>query len=1027
MRVLIKWLGIAVLLAFSHLAVAQEAGTITVFVLKDGRPAENTEVLIDGDLKLVTDSDGWARESLAPGKHRLEVLARDEQGVNLAYFKKPFTIATGLDTQVVVNYSQNDIVKSVDVEEPVAAAVVTPKQDIATKGSAELVIAVVSSEEKAPIKGARVFLKGTDIDGVTGEDGTFKVVVPADTRVSLSVVHSDYSAQTLNDLVVPKGESLARTVELTPASMELEEFVVLAPNVEGSIATVIEEKRTTSSVAEVLGSEQFSKQGDSSAAGALKRATGLTLVGGKYIFVRGLGERYSNSRLNEMALPSPNPTQRVVPLDMFPTSVVGSIKVQKTWSAELPANFGGGNIDIRTKDTPDEFFANIGLSLKYTDSTTFKDMKTTASGGLDFLGYDDLRGLSSTTKDKVDIDQNVGNFDEDVVTDLLKVPSSVSTTKAMPGFKLSGAIGDSFDVGGEKTLGYFASYAYSQDWNSRTLFTCKATFGSTGEQLAVSKFFESDGYTRNYSHGGLLGLTFDLNEEHKYRLTNFYINIADDSVSEKNGRSDGDTTSFTTSWFERSLLINQLSGVDTFNMLGGLKVDWALEQGTANADEPLTKTYTYKKADEVDFYVLNNGKINYQNNEVHDDLKQFKADFTYPFTFLSNEESKLMFGLTGMTKDRDARSRRFALFFNDNGRFNGNELDAAIDNFTFKDYAKVNLSSRPTESYTAKHEISAFYGNAVLNPLESLELSLGARVENSNQQVTSFEFGAVTNELISDKTLPSFNATYKINDDMQLRFGYAETVTRPDFREFASTRFQDPLTADIIFGNEFLTFSELKHTDLRYEWYLSDVDNITFGLFAKDIQNPIETVVFYTDVNPLFTYINAQDAQLHGAEFSWRKGLGFISETLEGFSFSGNFSYTDSTIHIYEDLTGHIEDSLKAVIGELTSKSRQMQGQSKEVLNLQLGYDSEKYNALLLYNVIGKRIINLGTEGFPDMFEEPFNQLDLVGSYKLNKRFKVGLSFKNILDDEVTWTQGGTVVRKYTKGRSIGVKASYKF
>lgn len=1027
MKVLIGWLFVALTFSLSHIAAAEESGSLTVFVMKDGRPQANAELLVDGTRKLYTDSDGWARAAIPVGDHQLELLAKDGRGINLGYFKKPFTVAAGLDTEIVATFNQSNEVQSVDVDAPLAAGVVKPKASIESQGAATLIITVLSREEKTPIQGARVFLKGTDIDGVTGADGVFSVSIPGDTKVSLSVVHSDFSAQTLNDLVVAVGESQSKTVELTPASMELEEFVVLAPNVEGSIATVVEEKRNTSSVAEVLGAEQFSKRGDSSAASALKRATGLTLVGGKYIYVRGLGERYSSSRLNEMALPSPNPTQRVVPLDMFPTGVVGSIKVQKTWSAELPANFGGGNIDIRTKDTPEEFFANLGVSLTYSDGTTFQDMKSTESGDLDFLGYDDLRGLSNATKDKVDNEQNIDNFDDDVVNDLLKVPSSVSAVNAIPSYKLSGTLGNAYDVGNESTLGYFASYSYAQDWDSRTLFTRKATFSSAGDQLAVADFQDADVFTKNYSHGGLLGLTYDLNDNHKYRLTNFYINIADDSVSDKNGRSDGDTKNFTTSWFERSLLINQISGEDTFSALGDLKLDWALERGTANADEPLTKSFTYKNADEVDFYVLNKGKINYQNNEVHDELQQYKLDVSYPFTFLSDEESTLMFGITGMNKDRDAQSRRFALFFNDNGRFDEGELDSAIDNFGFDDYAKVNLSSRPTESYTANHETSAYYAVVNLKPLDALDLVLGARTENSTQTVQSEKRNAEPNELVSDKTLPSFNATYKINDDMQLRFGYAETVTRPDFREFASTRFQDPLTADIIFGNQFLTYSELQHTDLRYEWYLSDVDNITLGLFTKDIQNPIETVVFYTDVNPLFTYINARDAQLEGVELSWRKGLAFIANRFEGFSFSGNFSYTDSTINIYEDLTGIIDDSLKTVVGELTSKSRPMQGQSQEVVNLQLAYNSAKIDGVLLYNVIGKRIVNLGTEGFPDMYEEPFSQLDLVGSYKINKHFKVGFSFKNILDDEVNWTQGGTTVRKYTKGRSIGLKASYKF
>lgn len=1015
---------VLLLLLGAGTTIGADTGTLTVFVLKDGKPLGNIELVVNGGAPFFTDSDGWAKTTLPEGKHQLQVFGQD-LGDHLGYAKKPFDIIKSMDTQVITSFEEDNQRGFFQVDTPVKAVVV--KASTAFTGAAILSGKVLSSDNQSPVKGARVFVKGTATDVRTDENGAFRVAIPADSKVSISVVHSEYSAQTLNNLIASTGKTIDRTIELTPASMELEEFVVLAPNVEGSIATVMKEKRQATSVAEILGAEQFSKQGDSSAASALRRATGLTLIGGKYIYVRGLGERYSNSRLNEMSLPSPNPTQRIVPLDMFPTSVVGSIKVQKTYSAELPANFGGGNIDIRTKDTPDDFFANIDASLSYTDGTTFEDMKTYEGGSTDFLGYDDARELSAATRDKVDFDQNVDNFDKDVASDLLKNPSKMTRITAIPGFKLSGTVGDSYSIPGDQTLGVFASYSYSQDWDSRDLFTRVATFDTNGNTASVSDFQDATIYKKNYAHGGLLGLTLDRNENHRYKFTSFYINIADDSVNEKHARSDGDTTQYTTSWFQRSLLINQISGMDMFDSLNGLKLEWAFEQGAADANEPLTKSFTFKKSDEVDFYVLHNNKINYQNNEVSDSLLQTKVDVSYPFSFFSDEDSILGAGIMTMNKDRDAESRRFALFFDASNQFMNSDLDTAINQFGMDDFSKVNLSSRPTESYSATHDISAFYLKANLKPTEKIEIILGARRENSTQTVTSRENGAIPNELISDITLPSLNATYHLNEDMQVRFGYSKTVTRPDFREFANTRFQDPLTSDISFGNEFLTYSDLTHFDLRYEWYMNDSDHLTIGLFNKKIDNPIETVVFFTDVNPLFTYLNAKDATLDGVEISGRINLGLLSGRLDKFTLAGNVSHTQSEINIFEDLTGHISDSLKTVVGDLTTKSRAMQGQSSEVINLQLGYNDEKLSASLLYNMMGRRIVNLGTEGFPDMYEQPFNQLDLVTSFKVSDRLKIGFNLKNILDDEVTWEQGGVVVRKYKKNRAMSVKAAYQF
>ncbi|MGV6858469.1 MAG: TonB-dependent receptor domain-containing protein [bacterium] len=1028
MRVIIlAWVVLALLLS-GGIAFATEKGSVSVIVFKDGSPQSGAEVIVDGERRLRTDADGWAKGRLSPGNHQIEVIPRGGDSSALGYAHKTVLVAPGKDTQITVSLvTGGEAGVAVDTPENATAGAVPVATSDADGGKGTLQLRVRADGSGEPVKGARVFVKGTALEGITDAQGRVELQVPAGAPLSLSVVHADFSAQTLADVQVAVNEAASREVDLTPASMELEEFVVLAPNVEGSIASVIQEQRNTDSVAEVLGAEQFSKQGDSSAASALKRATGLTLVGGRYVFVRGLGDRYSNSRLNEMALPSPNPTQRVVPLDMFPTGVIGSIKVQKTWSAELPANFGGGNIDIRTKDTPDEFFANVSISGTYRDGSTFSDTKSADGGGIDFLGIDDSRGLSSATKDKVDIEHDVQNSDLDVAGDLTKLPSGIQKSSAIPGFKVAGNIGDSVDLRDGKTLGYFASYAYSQDYDSQKLDTRKVSFNGQGEAGVIPEFQKSDIYKHTYSHGGLAGLTLDLNDDHKFRFTNLYINIADDAAAEKNSRNDGDNKSFTTSWFQRDLLISQLEGQHHLASLGDLKVNWSLEAGQANADEPLTKSYSYLKSDEVDYFVLKNSKINYQNNEVHDSLTQWRLDLSYPFSWLSDEESTIALGLSGLSRERDARSRRFALFFDRSGQFQPGELDTAIDSFTLDDFSKINLSSRPTESYTAQHDINALYLSANLKPREYLEIGLGVRSEDSTQDVTSDERGAETNVLVSDSTLPAANITYKLNDSMQLRAGYAETITRPDFREFAKTRFQDPITADIIFGNPFLTYTKLKHFDLRYEWYFNDTDNVTFGVFGKTINNPIETVVFYTDVNPLFTYVNARDADLKGVELSLRKELGFLSGRLQNVTLSGNFAQINSTINIYDDLTGHIDDSLKSVVGELTSKSRPMQGQSPQVLNLQLGYDDKTLDMALLYNVIGRRIVNLGTEGFPDMYEEPFNHLDLVGHYKLADNLKIGMSFKNILDEEVSWKQGDVFVRKYKKGRSIGIKASYRF
>ena len=247
----------------------------------------------------------------------------------LGYFKKPIVIKEGKDTQVVASFTMDE--PEIDIDTPIGESESSAKKEkeLKAKGLGTLNGRVITTDKGAPISGARVFVKGTSIDTRTDGNGNFSVKIPADSDVSVSVVHSAYSAQTLTEINVAKDGTVSRTIKLTPASLELEEFVVLAPKVEGSIADIMMEEKESSAIANILGSEEFSKKGDSDAASALKRVTGITLVGGKNIYVRGLGERYSNVEMNSMPLPSPDPTKRTVPLDIFPSSVIGSLKSSK--------------------------------------------------------------------------------------------------------------------------------------------------------------------------------------------------------------------------------------------------------------------------------------------------------------------------------------------------------------------------------------------------------------------------------------------------------------------------------------------------------------------------------------------------------------------------------------------------------------------------------------------------------------------------------------------------------------------------
>ncbi len=1002
------------------LLMGAQKGSVSLFVFFNGEPYKGMDVNIDGKVTYTTDAKGLVKVYLEAGRHEAKII---QEGTPLAYLK--FNVAEDENTQAIVTLNEKGKKATVDVEEPggvvqESSADRLAKLEKLPKGY--LVGKVISSEKKEPVSMVKIYVKGLPVDATTDTNGSFNLALP-EGNYSLSVIHPDYATQAVDDVVIVAKKTANRTIEVTPSGLELAEFVVLAPHIEGSVAALLDEKKKSSSVAEILGAEQFSKQGDSDAAGALKRANGLTLIGGKYVYVRGLGERYSSSLLNGLHLPSPEPTKRVVPLDMFPTSVIKSIKVQKTYAADLPANFGGGNIDIRTKDVPESFFFNIGLDMKYNEGTTFEDVKSYQGGSNDWTGIDEVRALSGSTLSKTDNFENITDADTDIKSDLLKSPSQVQLVQATPGYKLSASVGDRYNIGNDMKFGYIFTYNYADSWDSKEELRSKIAL-SNGVVVPPTGY-QTYGVTEHeIKRGGLLNLSLDINEKNRIKQTNFFINHTTDTVSlfEGTNEDSNNINRYNLAWVERSLMINQLEGNHDFQeMLGGLRFNWAVEQGKANRNEPLTREYTYVEENGV-YTITPQYSMGFVSGELDDSLTNSKMNIQYPFFLTDGEESLIEIGTETLSKERDSKTRRYSLKIV-RSNYTDEERAAGIDEIFSEanlDDFRLGTTFKPADYYKGYHDIQAQYLRMVLKPLSSIEIVAGMRNEVSEQRVDTYDAykNEVSYSIEADDSLPEFIMTYKISDAMQVRGGYSKTVTRPDFREFAPTRYQDPTTADIIRGNEELTYTEITSYDLSWEWYLSTLENLSFGIFQKQFTNPIETIKDNQDT-PTYQFINAEGGYIQGMELGFRKDFSFFGKSFGNYYTAGNYSVIDSRI----ELSDATVDANK-----LTNQNRPMQGQSPYVINLALGYDNNNgRSSTLVYNMFGKRIMGLGTEEYPDVYEEPFKQLDFVWIEKLAESFKVKFKFKNILDDSVRWTQAGYDVRTSKKGRELSLSMEWKY
>ncbi len=997
---------------------ASTLGTFSLVVLKDGIPMKHQEFLIVNTtthvtMKSVTDEDGYFFSKLEKGNYQIQLITRQDNKAE-AFVRKNVTVAADKESQVIVSLKKDNSLKFIDAEAPNANnADQNTSKKTTQKGT--VLLTLTSSEDKKKIQNATIFVKGTDVEAKSNAKGSVELNLPEGEQ-TISIIHQDFSAQTIKVTVVAK-ELISKLVELSPAAMELDEFVVLAPHIEGSVAAAISQERNSDAVGNVLGSEQFGKSGDSSVASALKRVSGITIVGGKYVYVRGLGDRYSTVMLNDLHIPSPEPTKRVVPLDIFPTSVVESITIQKSYTADLPASFGGGTVLIKSKDIPQnsDWFAKVGVELLANDAT----------------------GTSGTTnaKNSTPLPSSVmnggNNASGTALTNSVRTYRTLDreTTTLNPGMKLELSGGKTFEITDNFSIGASATAYYKNTADADQVTYDKYFYDINTNKTVHDNNTKTDITTLTTELSGMANLGINYFKHNNVKYTFFTTTQQRDrtntaSIDYAGNTEDREKTYY--EYVEKTLTSHQLSGKNDFRFssstdgyFDNLVLDWAGETSKATRDEPGTVEINYAHQTSG----LNwDRKTWYYSFLLNDEVTNYRADLTLPFK-LNDNDNYTKAGVFIYSKSRDFDSRRYKMLSN-----NFNDMPEDIDTIYSKYASSLDFSAsyRDTDSYKATQDVTAFYLKQLLSVTHNFDIIASVRRESSTQQLT--DAAATYAPLETSDFFPSLGLTYRFaHDDMQLRLAYAQTISRPDFREFSNTRYKDPITENIVFGNPDLKATYITHLDLKYEWYLSSDEIFSFALFGKEFKNPIEKVIKLDDSQDnIFqeTYQNADSATSYGVEVDYRKKFGFIHKSLENVLFATNVALIESTIKLNTDPDN-------AFTSRLTSQERPMQGQSPYVLNLSLGYDNSDSgnSALFLFNQIGERIVALGTDKNEDTYQQPFAKLDFVTKWKLSPKrsgdvfgYAMGLKIENVLDSDMEFTQGDLTTATSKPGRYYSLK-----
>ena len=826
--------------------------------------------------------------------------------------------------------------------------------------------------------------------------------------------------------------------------------------------------RGSSQVLTVLSAEDIARTGEGDIAGALSHVTGLSVVGSGRVYVRGLGDRYSLAMLNGLPLPSPEPLSRVVPLDIFPTNVVASSLVQKTYSANFPGEFGGGVINLTTRAIPEENFLKVSVSTGGDSLTAFEAGLDYYGSDIDWLGYDNgNRSIPSNLEAFFASGERLQSASIDVQEGIAAqiFPLNLATVQKIDQLpaNFSGSItgGASFEVGDGNYLGILATAGLKNSWRNRSVRTQRANTDLSELTDDATDFITDNRMLVN----GMLGVGLDIGE-HTIRWTNLYIH--DTLKQSKLGtgfafEDEYDLIEQNTAWFERQLIDSQLVAEFDFDRLS---LD--LRGGYARTDReaPFNLTFNYVKTNldtpTGDQYVAN---ITNQINNVDpitaafDDLKEelWFGGIDLGYEVFDNLSATI--GYSYSDTQRYSVRREFQLQMEvdpslvDLGLTN-EVLNAValrkpgdlINGATLAGFNVGLFESSSFPAFDASLTIHGAYGKINWSPLDRFAIDMGVRYEDAEQFVALDQ--TIFNEPITGDTatnnaesyiLPSGTLTWEATDDLQLRVSASKTIARPQFRELVEQTYFDPENNRQYRGNPFLTDSELFNFEARAEYYMGGTNKASIAGFFKKIDNPIEAIVLSLPGGGRYTtFANVPEAELYGAELELQKSISladwggwFAAKDLVAIA---NYTYSKSEIKFSEGDTTFIPGS-ETLVSNFVEKGDSLTGQSDHLANLSLGLeDQDRLEQLtLILNYASKRVTRRDFQR-PDIVEDPGLTVDFVarGEVKaFGKPFEVEFEVRNIFGRDNFEYQANSEnrieINSYRVGTSVSLGISVEF
>ena len=883
---------------------------------------------------------------------------------------------------------------------------------------------VLDQHNAIPLPGIPVELSGAVSEiAYTDLDGNYRFAVPAGSY-TLKIVMAGYVEQ---NVTVDVGEG-----QLTPVHVSLtynvftEEITVRAPPIEAETSTAAAQmlvRMRAPAQQDNIGAVEMSANDDSDVGDAMARVTGISVVGGDSVFVRGLGERYSTTTLNGTTMPTTEPDRRVVPLDLFPAGMIDSVQVSKTYTPDMPSQFAGGLVQITPLKTPAEssFEASLGGGLNTL--TTFGSGLSYA-GGRPWNGFGGgVRALPADFPTRKVI--RGGRFTSSEIGFLQSELSRLGRqfSNVWDPTRVEHPLDQSYSAtyGGRfGNLGLVATVRHSQSSQQRDERQTFYQVGAAGIEpfngpydFEISEFASTIGAVGN--------VAYQFSPNHRLTLDNFYTHVGRDQARTFEGfntDADAEILGRRLYFIEEQIRSHHFGGDHLFPQALNSRLDWQVAYSKADRDEPDLREVLYEFDLARSAFVLADESQSglRQFNVLDDDSLEMSLNYSLLLQQWGGMAAQVKVGGGYIDRKRDFHSRRLRFV-----PLRVSSLDLSLPAESLFTAANIDArrfqlreETRPTDTYAGEQAVGAFYGMIDLPLSANLRLVGGARMESYRQVVDTYDPFArdisdrpdvIRAELDETNLFPALNLVYAVSPDQNIRFGVSQTVNRPEFRELAPFEFTDVVGGRATAGNPQLTQALIQNVDLRWEWFPAAEEVVSASIFYKNFDDPIERIVEPT-AQLRTSYTNAQSAKNIGVELEARTHI--TSAVLVG----ANYAFVDSEVQ------------LNAQAGQVqTSLNRPLAGTSRSLINALVEVRGRGMVGRLLWNFYDDRISDVGSLGLPDIIEQGRHALDLVFSRRWDLA-SVKLALTNLTDASYVFSQGGETQRVFRLGRGFAFGVS---